>query len=206
MLRKIRSLVFNSDYFGIYDNAISKKDCRRLIDKFESTSIDGFYTCQGKGETIGGYDPDSKSCRQLDCKFSEGNIISSIVRSALFPYLDEYKKQYPGLNDVSPWRYVDYFNFQKYDGEDDGYKIWHCEHDPNEFHTSRRVLAWMFYLNNAKCGTEFKHYPTVQAKTGRLVIWPAFWTHVHKGVIPNKGLKYIITGWASYKDNMEDFE
>ena len=206
MLRKIRSLVFNSDYFGIYDNAISKKDCRRLIDKFESTSIDGFYTCQGKGKTIGGYDPDSKSCRQLDCKFSEGNIISSIVRSALFPYLDKYKKQYPGLNAVSPWRYVDYFNFQKYDGEDDGYKIWHCEHDPNEFHTSRRVLAWMFYLNNAKCGTEFKHYPTVQAKAGRLVIWPAFWTHVHKGVIPNKGLKYIITGWASYKDNMEDFE
>ena len=64
----------------------------------------------------------------------------------------------------------------------------------------------MFYLNNAKCGTEFMEYPTVQAKIGRLVIWPAFWTHVHKGVIPNKGIKYIITGWASYKDNMEDFE
>ena len=201
MLKKIRSLVSNSNpsFFGIYDNAISKKDCCRLIDKFESRERE-------RGNTVAGYDFDRKSCHQLGCKFSEGNIISSIVRSALFPYLDKYKKQYPSLHSVAPWRYVDYFNFQKYDGEDDGYKIWHCEHDPHKFHTSRRVLAWMFYLNNAKCGTEFKHYPTVQAKMGRLIIWPAFWTHLHRGVLPNKGLKYIITGWASYKHNMEDFE
>ena len=199
MLKKIRSLVSNSDYFGIYDNAISKKDCHLLIDNFESCE-------RGRGQTIAGYNEDRKSCYELNCTFSEGDIISSIVRNALFSGISKYKKQYPGLNMVAPWRYVDYFNFQKYDGEDDGYKIWHCEHEPNESYTSRRVLAWMFYLNNAKCGTEFKHYPTVQAKMGRLIIWPAFWTHLHRGVLPNKGLKYIITGWASYKHNMEDFE
>ena len=60
-------------------------------------------------------------------------------------------------------------------------------------------MAWMFYLNDAKCGTEFLNYPTVQAKRGRCVIWPAFWTHVHKGQLPNIGLKYIVTGWISFE-------
>ena len=55
------------------------------------------------------------------------------------------------------------------------------------------------YLNNAQSGTDFMHFSNVRAKMGRCVIWPAFWTHLHKGVIPNKGLKYIITGWASFQ-------
>ena len=42
------------------------------------------------------------------------------------------------------------------------------------------------------------NYPTVNAKMGRCVIWPAAWTHVHRGVTPNKGLKYIVTGWVTY--------
>jgi hypothetical protein len=37
MLRKIRSLVSNSDYFGIYDNALSKKECEIIINQFEKS-------------------------------------------------------------------------------------------------------------------------------------------------------------------------
>ena len=59
-------------------------------------------------------------------------------------------------------------------------------------------MAWMFYLNNAKSGTEFRNYPTVGAKMGRCAIWPSGWTHVHRGGTPNKGLKYIVTGCISY--------
>ena len=47
---------------------------------------------------------------------------------------------------------------------------------------------------------EFMHYSTVRAKIGRCVIWPVGYTHVHRGVTPNKDVKYIITGWASFKD------
>ena len=35
------------------------------------------------------------------------------------------------------------------------------------------------------------------SKKGRLVIWPASWTHFHRSE-PNKGLKYIISGWYSF--------
>ena len=61
------------------------------------------------------------------------------------------------------------------------------------------MLAWMVYLNDASSGTEFPYQNmTIQAKTGRTVIWPAAWTHPHRGVIPNVGVKYIATGWFYY--------
>ena len=71
--------------------------------------------------------------------------------------------------------------------------MWHTEQGRR---TANRIAVWQFYLNNAESGTEFMSYPTVNAKMGRCVIWPAAWTHVHRSA-PNKGLKYIISGWIS---------
>ena len=96
--------------------------------------------------------------------------------------------------------------FQKFQYYGDGYKMWHTEHIPDE-PMNKRVLVWMFYLNNAKSGTQFIHYPTVQAKKGRLIIWPSAFTHTHRSE-PNKGLKYIMSGWISYvnPDSYEKLE
>ena len=41
---------------------------------------------------------------------------------------------------------------------------------------------------------------TIHPKRGRIVMWPAGWTHIHSGVTPNKGDKYIISGWYSYNE------
>ena len=37
------------------------------------------------------------------------------------------------------------------------------------------------------------HIP--KAKKGLTLLWPAEWTHIHKGNVLKSGLKYIITGW-----------
>ena len=55
----------------------------------------------------------------------------------------------------------------------------------------------MFYLNDAKSGTEFMYYPNVKARKGRCVIWPSGWEYTHRG-LPNKGIKYIVSGWMAY--------
>ena len=103
------------------------------------------------------------------------------------------------MNTLYSWFYDDSYTFQKLVEKDDGYKVWHCEHGPSPNDgINRRIMAWMIYLNDAKCGTEFMNYPTINAKMGRCVIWPAAWTHTHRGVCPNKGLKYILTGWVTY--------
>ena len=43
------------------------------------------------------------------------------------------------------------------------------------------------------------HYPTVRAKMGRCVIWPAGWTHFHRSQL-NKGVKYIVSGWLMIEE------
>jgi hypothetical protein len=196
MLRKIRSLVSNSDYFGIYDNALSKKECEIIINQFEKSE-------QGPGKVYldGVLQEVShlKKCMTLDdSNFDDGSIITNIVGNQLAKFIKRYDQEQPQLRILSRWSLYQGYSIQKYETEDDGYKNWHAEAGSSG-PPSNRILAWMFYLNNAKSGTEFMNYPTVRAKMGRCVIWPAGWTHVHRGA-PNKGLKYIVTGWITFEE------
>ena len=193
MSKRIPSPDSNSSLIGIYEDALTVNECESLMSKFEESE-------QSPGQTLGGYTPEWKKCMEIsseDMKFSQTNIVSTTILKSLKECIGKYKMEYPALSVISRWGVVDQFTFQKYETEDDGYKSWHCEHGSHP-ESAVRILAWMFYLNNAKSGTEFKHYPTVNAKMGRCVIWPAAWTHLHKGVTPNEGLKYIITGWFSH--------
>lgn len=90
-----------------------------------------------------------------------------------------------------------------------GYHRWHCEagYDPGD-HSAiwRRALAWMLYLNDVDDGgeTEFVYqHLRVKPKRGLLVVWPAGWTHTHRGNPPYSNDKYIATGWVGYPDKTE---
>ena len=195
MLRKIRSLISNSDFIGIYDNALPKKECEILINQFEKSELcDG---CVGRrGKTV--VDPKIKECRQLyNPHFTDGSVISNIIFARLQSCIKKYSEKY-SMNMMAEWNIHNDYSFQRYVKDGEGYKQWHCEHGPSP-HSAKRILAWMFYLNNAKSGTDFMHYSSVRAKMGRCVIWPSGFTHMHKSTF-NKGLKYIITGWASYEE------
>ena len=182
----------NPDFVEIYDHALSQKECEILINQFEKSDD------QSAGTTSGGYKPEEKKCAQLSVNLNDRSVISTVVKPHLVSHIKQYNEKYRDyLYYTSTWNFYREALLQKYDGKEDGYKIWHCEHNSEE-PFNKRIMAWMFYLNDAKCGTEFCNRPTIKAKEGRCVIWPAFWTHTHRGVIPNKGLKYIITGWISY--------
>ena len=56
----------------------------------------------------------------------------------------------------------------------------------------------MFYLNDVKEGgeTEFYHQKIkIKPKKGTAVIWPSFYTHLHKGNVPVSNNKYILNVW-----------
>ena len=58
----------------------------------------------------------------------------------------------------------------------------------------------MTYLNDdfEGGGTFFSHYDLkITPITGKTLIWPAEWTHAHRGEIVTKGSKFIITGWLN---------
>ena len=180
-----------SNYIEIYDNVLSVRECEMIISAFEEGGPTPGFTSEG-------YEPDYKKSIDMRYSFTQSNKVTNIIYPNLIRNLKKYYKKYDDLlKNIWYYNLYDEFNIQKYETEEDGFKQWHCEHGPTA-RSSLRVLAWMFYLNNAKSGTEFKCYPTIGGKRGRLAIWPSAWTHVHKGA-PNKGLKYIATGWVSFE-------
>ena len=184
------------NHIQIYDNILSKKSCDDIINIFEKSPDRG----PGIIGDFGSIVKSKKDSIDLYLQFSsttneEESKIKEYVVNALKDCTQRYKKKYPFLNECAPWHVTDNYNVQKYkDGG--GYHTIHCEQSCTN---PKTILVWMIYLNNAKCGTRF-YYPTrdVKAKQGRVVIWPAAWTHPHSGITPNKGDKYIITGWYSY--------
>ena len=62
----------------------------------------------------------------------------------------------------------------------------------------KRILVYMLYLNTVtdKGGTEFPFQNiTLSAVKGDLYLWPAEFTHPHRGIISPTQEKYIATGW-----------
>ena len=59
----------------------------------------------------------------------------------------------------------------------------------------------MIYLNTVTDGgeTRFPDYDlNINAVEGKLVIWPAGYTHVHHGLVSKTQTKYITTGWYTF--------
>jgi hypothetical protein len=62
-----------------------------------------------------------------------------------------------------------------------------------------RFLAFLFYLNDSDAGTEFPlEGITVEAKQGRLVIFPPGLQWPHIGHEPRLGDKYIMSTYLHY--------
>ena len=126
-------------------------------------------------------------------------------RSVLIPYLkelqeslEEYITVYPFSNKGHPFN-IDMINIQYYKPYQ-GFKKFHYERSQeNNF---GRHLAFMTYLNSVEDGggTEFLHQRNIiNAVKGKTVIFPADWTHAHRGIVSPTEEKYIITGWYIFK-------
>ena len=88
MLKRIRSLVSNSDYIEIYDNVLTKKECEILINQFEkSNPFDGY--------TSKGYSPEIKKCKQIEGSFEDNSVTSNIVEPHLISCIGKYGEKYP---------------------------------------------------------------------------------------------------------------
>lgn len=77
----------------------------------------------------------------------------------------------------------------------EGFHDWHYE---NGGDMPYRKLVTMLYLNTVEEGgeTEFLYLRRrIQPLQGRLLIFPAGFTHTHRGNPPLRGDKYILTSW-----------
>ncbi|HQU15624.1 MAG TPA: 2OG-Fe(II) oxygenase, partial [Gammaproteobacteria bacterium] len=77
---------------------------------------------------------------------------------------------------------------------------WHIDGGSHEF--SHRQLVVIWYLNDVEGPggeTEFLYQQTqVRPEEGKLIVFPPFWTHEHRGVTLQRGVKYIATTWVVF--------
>ena len=169
-----------------------------LIEFFENNP-----NLQTKGSTILGIDESKKKSLDItidpiDLVKKEYSIFNKYFEQLHLCYLD-YKLQWPFLNNTIKTLDIPSFNLQKYN-PGDHFSHTHCERDSiNNMH---RVFAWMTYLNDLSYdngATSFSHFDIkIKPEKGKTLIWPADWTHAHRGEILKKETKYIITGWMCY--------
>ena len=184
-------------FIYVRDNALSKKECERVIKWFEMHPEK-----HNPGVAWGGeVDQSHKQSTDWTKNFRDEDPIDQLIEDILLHHTEEYHEEVKGINYVSSsWGLDPYYNIQKYP-PGGGFKNWHHEHGNfDQFPDSdacRRILAWMIYLNDVPDGgTQFiDQEKTLKAVEGRVVIWPAYWTHTHRSQVSHTQTKYIATGW-----------
>ncbi|WP_413678894.1 2OG-Fe(II) oxygenase [Prochlorococcus sp. MIT 0916] len=171
--------------------------CDEIINYFELNLAK-----QRNGRTIDGVNTNFKD--SIDIRITPKEIVhpsNEMFRTyfeKLFECYKQYIEEWPFLKDLAQGLEIGSFNLQRYLPGQHFKKI-HTERSSIE--SSHRVFAFMTYLNNIEKGgsTYFSHYDLeIQPKKGLTLIWPAEWTHAHRGNILKSGTKYIITGWIHF--------
>jgi len=177
--------------------------CDELITYFESNQ-----NKQGRGISGVGKNLDIKNSIDITVSPKEiklpGNEVFEKYFHNLFSCYKDYVLQWPFLSVFAENLQVGKFNLQRYQSGQH-FQSMHAERTSLE--TLHRVFAWMTYLNDVDVkeggSTFFSHYGLeVQPRKGLTLIWPAEWTHAHKGNLLNADSKYIITGWMQFPNNL----
>ena len=176
--------------------------CDELINYFEANKNKQFQGLTSKGEQL-----DIKNCVDIsilpkDIKLP-GNEFFEEYFNNLFSCYEDYTKQWPFLTTFADSLQIGEFNLQRYQS---GQHFGALHTERSSLDSLHRVFAWMTYLNDVDIknggSTLFCHYNLeIQPKKGLTLIWPAEWTHAHKGNLLKAGSKYIITGWMHFPNN-----
>ena len=171
--------------------------CDDIINYFELN-----LSRQSKGKTGNRVNSNIKDSMDITINPNEiilpGNEVFKIYFEKLFEFYKDYVNEWPFLKELAQRLEIGSFNLQRYNPGQHFKKV-HAERLTID--TSYRVFAFMTYLNDIQQGgsTYFNHYDIeIQPEKGLTLIWPAEWTHAHRGNVLKKGSKYIITGWINF--------
>jgi len=183
----------NPNFISVYKGVATEQYCQNMIDAWEdihtnSSSVIG----EMKGEISNG-----NSINRKDSSYFfniENKPMAQATYDLLNACLNLYIDEHPSLGDYNLVSTEIKVQKTKPKG---GFHVWHCEQQGLK--DMMRQLTWTIYLNDIPDGegeTEFLEYGVrVQPKKGDVCIFPASWTHTHRGNPVYTKDKYIATGW-----------
>lgn len=185
-----------SDYIKVYDNVIPEETCEQLIKAFsDSAEYHERFDYDGRPNftqlnitDVADKQPDSVWHPLHDFLVQQSHKMGVAYMTELG--LGHF---WPDQNALEQYRMKWYKS-----GTDDRFDT-HV--DVGNHDSAKRFLTMFFYLNDVEEGGETYFDTidfTVQAKTGRLVIFPPLWTYPHSGRPPISDDKFIIGTYLHY--------
>lgn len=174
--------------------ALALDICTEIIDRFERHADEQY---PGRIGQTAHHDTSIK--RSTDLVMSGKKHWQDLDRElfrSLNRALAEFKQQFPFFD--GPFKDMGYAVQRTDPGE---FYHWHIDGGSHEFAMRQLVAIW--YLNDVNDHqggtTEFEYQQiSVTPRTGKLLLFPPFWTHRHRGATLLSGHKYIATTWVVF--------
>jgi len=199
-------------FIQTFPNTISPDTCQTIIDRFLDDK---------DNQRVGQLGPHviNKDIKQSTDLYLSGLSHWEDIRQVLYETLARYMPEY--IHNLKSTTHEFINPFVNGDIQDTGFQIQQTK--PGEFYTWHddsnivehfiheqpiiRQLTYIWYLNTVPEGddgyTEFIDGTRIQPVQGSLLIFPATWTYLHRGVAPKTTTKYITTGWlCNYRKNL----
>lgn len=196
-----KEVTISDDGTAMFDGFIPMELCDRYIKYFDEREQTGFTSDRWTSQNQKSIIMEDKQLFLTNGKFLTDVDANPISQEFLKIFWEElylaYAKKFSTLSNFDLHKIYN-LKIQKTEPSQ-GYHVWHCENSTRAY--CNRVLVLIMYLNDVEEGgeTEFLYAKRrVNARKGRVVIFPAGFTHTHRGNPPLSGSKYILTGWLEF--------
>ncbi len=192
MKKNITETTKNSFIFEKY-HALPLDVCNEMIRRFEDNPQEQYL---GR---IGQQSQEDRSIKKSTDLVISGKKnwqdIDKLLMQSLSIAIHEFREEYPFFKGA--FKDMGYAMQRTLPQE---YYHWHIDGGSHEFSYRQLVAVW--YLNDVigpGGETEFRYQQQkISPKAGKLLLFPPFWTHEHRGVTLQKGVKYIATTWVVF--------
>jgi hypothetical protein len=187
------------NFIEVYKSVFSDEFCKQAIERFELAAQSGLVVNRQDHDGVPKLtkENDSFFMPEFPLDHTRTDLITEFNYVFWEHCYKKYAEKYSVLSTLGQHKSYTMKIQKTKPGQ--GYHIWHCEQDTREH--ANRLLTWTVYLNDEfEAGeTEFlyQHY-RYKPQKGDCIIFPAAYTHTHRGNPPIGGDKYIITGWVEF--------
>jgi hypothetical protein len=188
-MREVKPLSF---IFEV-ENALPRDVCREMIRRFEDKTDQQY---QGLiGQTL--YE-DRSVKKSTDLALTgkpDWKDIDKLLFRSITTVLREFRERFPYFE--GSFKDMGYAIQRTLPGE---FYHWHIDGGSHSFAERQLVVIW--YLNDVDGPggeTEFRFQEVkIKPREGNMVLFPPFWTHEHRGVTLEQGVKYLATTWICF--------
>jgi len=186
-------------FIQVYKKAFSDEFCNRVIEFYNTAEQGGMTISRQDDEKVLKTDKHDTVMflPHYPLKLADKEIMIEFNRVFWGHCYKQYADQFDVLKSFSEHKSYTIKIQKTQPGQ--GYHMWHAECTCRD--NSNRLLTWAVYLNDDfEAGeTEFLYQQyRYKPSKGDVIIFPAAYTHTHRGNPPIGGDKYIITGWVEF--------